>query len=902
MKQMLKLSVLPLFLLLSVPYHLTAQSISHGTISGTVFDEETQKPLFYANIFIANTTLGTASDKNGKFRIDNIPLGNYQLIISMMGYELKKIDISIRYSKQQNIRIGLQHRAIQGKAITISAYRPSSWQKNYRVFKELLLGKSPFSDQCRLLNTEVLDIKYNRITHTLNVGTKEPLHIENNALGYDIYLTIEEFSYQGVGFFKFKGIPHFIEKRPKGKKQRSIWKKNRIKAYNGSLRHFLTCLANNTTEEQGFKIYPVKHISRRPNFTRLKKYNPPVPPDSITFKVKSIFERELFFKNYLKVEYLREPESERYTPYKKKKTFQTSWILINSNQPVIFTVYGSLYNPYQIKTYGYWAWEGFAEALPYNYIPDPINNIQYLKPISVSLNEINAPDKPSGINETDSTVSALYLFKKSINAVLSGDIEYGTALFYKGLSMPGSSEIFDSLYIPSSSLGKTIYSQIKRTNNDADILLTWKKLDPTPATLTNEAYCELVNRISTVSKIIGKSAVSDERKIVYLKFGKPYFCIQNNISELIPDNECWIYKRDTTEIIFDFIKSDTSYRLLRNVNTLISPSDVNYVEKLMDFIQPRTTISRLYENFIVSISKDLQLSQDHLNTEKDIYKSLSDQLFDKFSDLYKLILVRQKKLPFFSIKREAEPIAGIFDFFNLPADSNFLINSYVGIPCSQLGVLQTDTIQASYLRVNYTIFDKKWNIIRRRKFYARIKYTDCSMPFNSIVTFSISDSLPYGEYKIAFQVQDTITNKVWYVNTQDILTGFPNNKNDLFLSKIIPVYQVSTQEFTFYPSKKLSRSFPIHFMVYFCNLQKNNYGLCNYKLSWELKKDKSAILRKPYEIRGEIIEESNNNKTRKIIEIDLSKIVPGFYTLIVNLEDQNSNKEQKTMLRIHIYN
>jgi outer membrane receptor for ferrienterochelin and colicin len=58
-----------------------------GSISGTIFQKNTQQSLAGANINIAGTNLATAADSNGRFRILNIPVKTYNLVISSIGFK-----------------------------------------------------------------------------------------------------------------------------------------------------------------------------------------------------------------------------------------------------------------------------------------------------------------------------------------------------------------------------------------------------------------------------------------------------------------------------------------------------------------------------------------------------------------------------------------------------------------------------------------------------------------------------------------------------------------------------------------------------------------------------------------------------------------------------------------------
>lgn len=58
-----------------------------GSISGTVLKKNTQAILPGANIKLAGTNLGTATDSTGRFRILNIPVKTYNLEVSFLGYK-----------------------------------------------------------------------------------------------------------------------------------------------------------------------------------------------------------------------------------------------------------------------------------------------------------------------------------------------------------------------------------------------------------------------------------------------------------------------------------------------------------------------------------------------------------------------------------------------------------------------------------------------------------------------------------------------------------------------------------------------------------------------------------------------------------------------------------------------
>ncbi|MBN2012910.1 TonB-dependent receptor [candidate division KSB1 bacterium] len=62
------------------------QSVASVVIHGYVRDKQTNAPLALTNISLQGTSLGTASDSSGYFRIENVPPGQYTLVASQIGY------------------------------------------------------------------------------------------------------------------------------------------------------------------------------------------------------------------------------------------------------------------------------------------------------------------------------------------------------------------------------------------------------------------------------------------------------------------------------------------------------------------------------------------------------------------------------------------------------------------------------------------------------------------------------------------------------------------------------------------------------------------------------------------------------------------------------------------------
>ncbi len=77
-----------LYLLFFLSLTFTLQGQSHTeTIRGTVVDSDTGTPLVGASIVLLEPELGTSTDSLGKFQLEKVPVGRYQLQVSYLGYQ-----------------------------------------------------------------------------------------------------------------------------------------------------------------------------------------------------------------------------------------------------------------------------------------------------------------------------------------------------------------------------------------------------------------------------------------------------------------------------------------------------------------------------------------------------------------------------------------------------------------------------------------------------------------------------------------------------------------------------------------------------------------------------------------------------------------------------------------------
>ncbi len=107
---------------------LNAQTITQ-TVRGKIVDQESRSALPGANVIVleTNNTLGSTTDVDGNFRIDNVPVGRISLGITFIGYEDKVIpNILLTSGKETVLDIVLKESLTMMDAIEIKADKDKS--------------------------------------------------------------------------------------------------------------------------------------------------------------------------------------------------------------------------------------------------------------------------------------------------------------------------------------------------------------------------------------------------------------------------------------------------------------------------------------------------------------------------------------------------------------------------------------------------------------------------------------------------------------------------------------------------------------------------------------------------------------------------------------------------------
>jgi hypothetical protein len=236
---------IPLFIILLF-ISIAAFGQRRFDISGKVSDEK-GLPVKGATVFVSGSQKVTTTDDEGKFIFYSVDAGTYQLMVQLLGYYPHTENVLVQV-RPVDLDIALKVKTIMLSTVKIGG--DGNWAKNYEIFKAQFLGSSDIAKQCKILNPEVLS--FGSVKKVLTAEADEFLIIENKQLGYRIHYLLKDFQFNPAnGITKYDGDTNF-ELLTGPEKIQAIWEKNRLKAYNGSLMHFLRALYSNKVLEEGF--------------------------------------------------------------------------------------------------------------------------------------------------------------------------------------------------------------------------------------------------------------------------------------------------------------------------------------------------------------------------------------------------------------------------------------------------------------------------------------------------------------------------------------------------------------------------------------------------------------------------------------------------------------------------
>ena len=333
------------------------------TVTGMVMDSATREPLPLASVFCQNTTLGTATNKQGEFSL-TLKSGGYDLVFSYTGYQTQ----TIRITDNNKIEVLMvkEDKSLGEVIIRNSNEVPNGWEKYGDFFVSNFIGSTPNAQQCKLLNPEVLKFYFSKRTNKLKVLAQEPILIANNALGYNLRYQLDSFIYYyNTSINSYRGYCLYTEMEGNDSLRR-VWANNRVKTYYGSKLQFMRSYYDSTLNDDGWII----EMLDENNPTKFNKVQD-VYDTTYYGAFDSTQQIEIWYPRKISIIYTkRKPEPEYLKKYGLPKAVAVQISYIDLKDAIVIKENGYYYDQKDWINQGYFSWKNIADQLPYDYLPE----------------------------------------------------------------------------------------------------------------------------------------------------------------------------------------------------------------------------------------------------------------------------------------------------------------------------------------------------------------------------------------------------------------------------------------------------------------------------------------------------------------------------------------------------
>jgi len=331
------------------------------SISGKIVDSASKEPLSGASVYCQNTTIGTASNKEGEFSLQ-LKSGGYELIISYTGYQTKQVIITNTDNRIPDIQMIKEEKSLGEVIIKTSNEVKDGWAKYGTFFIEHFIGVTPNAGKTTLQNPEVLKFYFLKKSNKLRVLATEPLQIENKGLGYNLRYQLDSFIYYyNTNINSYRGFCLFTE-MDGDDSLKKVWAANRERAYSGSKLHFMRSYYDSALVEEGFAIDMLDEVNDK-KFNAVKDVY-----DTLYYgALDSTLQIEIGYPRKISVTYKKKPEPEYLKQFKLPKNVSAQISYIDMTDAIAIKENGYYYDQKDWINQGYWSWKNLADQLPYDY-------------------------------------------------------------------------------------------------------------------------------------------------------------------------------------------------------------------------------------------------------------------------------------------------------------------------------------------------------------------------------------------------------------------------------------------------------------------------------------------------------------------------------------------------------
>jgi iron complex outermembrane recepter protein len=113
--------VLSAFCLMAMLVPLSAYGADTGTIRGKITDKADGEGVYGASVVVAGTTIGTATDMNGNYTLQNVPAKPQKITVSIVGYSPSNQIVTVSPGQTSSLNISLGQTTVMASEVIVGA-------------------------------------------------------------------------------------------------------------------------------------------------------------------------------------------------------------------------------------------------------------------------------------------------------------------------------------------------------------------------------------------------------------------------------------------------------------------------------------------------------------------------------------------------------------------------------------------------------------------------------------------------------------------------------------------------------------------------------------------------------------------------------------------------------------
>ena len=107
-----------------------AQAQDNAVLSGTVTDAETGQPMTGVQVEVADANRSTITDADGSFELENLPAGDFEVRVSLLGYATHTEDVTLQANEMTAVDFELEQSVIDVEELVVTGVAVETERRN----------------------------------------------------------------------------------------------------------------------------------------------------------------------------------------------------------------------------------------------------------------------------------------------------------------------------------------------------------------------------------------------------------------------------------------------------------------------------------------------------------------------------------------------------------------------------------------------------------------------------------------------------------------------------------------------------------------------------------------------------------------------------------------------------